>query len=236
MQKPIVSREVLGEYLETYAGSWWVQVFHECPLPVGTGYGTSGAGAVSLSLAFNEAIGGPLSRLEALRVAHRAEVNCKTGLGTVTSVSNGGFNIRTTPGAPGVSEVRKIPLSKRLRVVSGSFGPIPTKRVLSNRGLRDRLNLCGRSLVGTLLRHPDATNFLRLSRRFAQCSGLLTPRLCQVLGSIEQEGILASMLMIGKGVFCIVPQDTASSVLGIMKGAGLVPFVSGIRNKGAELV
>ncbi len=234
LRKPVVSKAVLGEYLDTYGGAWQVQVFHECPLPVGTGYGTSGAGAASLSLAINEAMGNSFSREEALRVAHRAEVDCRTGLGTVASVSKGGFNIRVTPGAPGVGEVRKIPLSRMLRVVSGSFGPIPTSKLLSNRRFRKRVNLCGRRLLDRLLRQPDETNFLRLSRSFADCSGLLTPRLSELLGSLEEGGVLASMMMIGDGAFCIVPQDTASSVCGMMKRAGLKTFVSEIRNKGAQ--
>ncbi len=234
LKRPVVSQAVISEYLEACGGTWHVQVYHECPLPIGSGYGTSGAGAASLSLAINQAIGCPFNRQEALTVAHRAEVNCKTGLGTVASVSTGGFNIRVTPGAPGISEVRKVPLSRSLRVVSGSFGPIPTSSVLSNRRFRNRVNLCGRRLLSRLLRLPDETNFLRLSRSFAECSGLMTPRLREVLGSIQEGGAFGSMLMIGEAAFCIVPEVTVPSVLAIMNRAGLTPFVSKIHNRGVQ--
>ena len=95
-----VSSEVARRYLELDGGSWQTEISHVSGVPSGLGYGTSGAGALSLSLALNEAMGLSLSMPEAAQIAHMCEVECKTGLGTVASVFSGGLTVRTAPGAP----------------------------------------------------------------------------------------------------------------------------------------
>src|SRR5262245_39479499 len=83
MLRPIVSKIVVNEYLSRREGHWSVLVEHTSKFPTGAGYGTSGAGAASLSLALNGAFQVRLSRIRALRIAHLADVKAKTGLGTV---------------------------------------------------------------------------------------------------------------------------------------------------------
>src|SRR5712692_5973775 len=98
LANPVVSRAVVQEHLERSSEALRVTVSHKGILPMGCGYGTSGAGALSLSLALNEALGSNLSQVEAAQIAHRAEVKHRTGLGTVTSAFYGGLVIRTRPG------------------------------------------------------------------------------------------------------------------------------------------
>src|SRR3989442_12894078 len=142
LANPVVSRTVVQEHLARSSKTLRVNISHRGILPMGCGYGTSGAGALSLSLAVNEALGSHLSNIEAAQIAHKAEVKHMTGLGTVTSAFYGGLVIRTRPGAPGFAEVKKIIPPSSLRVVSGAFGPISTAGVLSNTCLKKRINLC----------------------------------------------------------------------------------------------
>ena len=65
-------------------------VEHHVEVPLGAGFGTSGAAALSLALALNEALSLGLSKIEAAQLAHVAEVECKTGLGTVIAETFGG--------------------------------------------------------------------------------------------------------------------------------------------------
>src|SRR5207249_10330897 len=127
-----VSIEVARGYCELDGRSWHMQIARESEVPSGLGYGRSGAGALSLYLALNEAMGLSLSMAEAAQIAHLCEVECKTGLGTVASVFSGGFTARTAPGAPEIGKVRKLDLPLSLRIVSAGFGPISTRAVLGD--------------------------------------------------------------------------------------------------------
>jgi len=71
---------------------------HSINVPIGAGFGTSGAAALSLALALNEVFDLGMSKIEAAQLAHIAEVECKTGLGTVAAETFGGLEIRVKPG------------------------------------------------------------------------------------------------------------------------------------------
>jgi len=230
---PVVSRAVVQEHLERSSETMRVNVSHKGILPMGCGYGTSGAGALSLSLALNRALGSQLSNIEAAQIAHKAEVKHKTGLGTVTSAFYGGLVIRTRAGAPGIAEVKRIIPSSSLRVVSGAFGPISTASVLTDSGLRKRINLCGRGLVSLQVKSPETSTFIRLSRRFADCLGIFSPRLRGAIANMQRRQIMSSMMMIGESLFTVVREDLVPQAKATIKSAGLTPVVSKISRQGA---
>lgn len=236
LNDPVVSRKVIEEYLRLDGRTWRVKVSHKCELPIGCGYGTSGAGALGLSLALNDAMGLGLSKIETAGIAHICEVRCKTGLGTVTSLFYGGFNVRTKPGAPGLGEVRKVKLSKSLRVVSATFGPISTMRVLSNNQLRKRVNTCARTRLSKILGEMTETAFVGLSKTFAVCLGLISSRLGRAMDALYANGISSSMIMLGESLFCILPDDSVSKSLQPFRNSGLAPVVCKIATFGARLV
>ena len=236
LRNPVVSQSVVREYLDNEPSPLEVHVSHRSVLPIGRGYGTSGAGALGLSLSLNEALGKPLTKLEAAGVAHKAEVECKTGLGTVTAAFHGGFLARLKPGAPGRGEVRKLPVSKNDRVVSVSFGPIPTSRVLSRTDLTARINSCGKTLVARLLGQPRLDVFVEISRGFADCLNLVSPRLRRFMKFMDREEIRASMMMIGDAAFTVVHRDNVRSVSETVRRTGLVPLTSKIAVRGAHLL
>jgi len=230
---PVVSSSVVQEHLERSSETLRVKVSHEGILPMGCGYGTSGAGALSLSLALNQALGSHLSMIEAAQIAHKAEVKHKTGLGTVTSAFYGGLVIRTSPGAPGIAEVKKIIPSSSMRVVSGAFGPISTPGVLTSSDLRKRINLCGRGLVSLQLKSPETNTFIGLSRRFADCLGIFSPRLRGAIANMQHRQIVSSMMMLGESLFTVVREGLVPKAKTAIRLAGLSPVVSRISTHGA---
>jgi pantoate kinase len=236
LANPVVSRTVVREQLKESMKAMRVTVSHRGILPMGCGYGTSGAGALSLSLALNEALGSNLSRMEAAQIAHEAEVKNKTGLGTVTSAFYGGLAVRTRAGAPGFARVKKIIPSSSLRVVSGVFGPIQTSRVLSSIELKRRINLCGRGLVAIQTRTLETDTFLKLSRKFADCIEMYSPRLREALARMQRIHILSSMMMLGESLFTIVKKDLVSEAKAAMRSAGANPIVSRIAERGATVL
>ena len=88
-----VSENVLNKYLTNCPKALDITIKHIIDTPITAGFGSSGSGALSLSLALNEILGTRLSRVEAAQIAHIAEIECKTGLGSVFAAENGGFGV-----------------------------------------------------------------------------------------------------------------------------------------------
>jgi len=233
-----VSETVVKEYLSRTKEKFAVKVEHKVQVPIGAGFGSSGAAALSLSLALNKALNLGLTRLNAAQIAHIAEVKCRTGLGTVIAETFGGLEIRIAPGAPGIGKLRQIPLSKEYRVVCLSFGSLYTKKALTDVELRERINRQGEKLLQLLMKQPTLENFLKLSRSFAENTGLITEKVRKVLDETNASGIICSMPIFGEGVFSIVKQNMVDPLLEVFRKNVFTgkTFVSEIDFKGARLL
>ncbi len=86
------------------------------------GFGTSAGGALTAGLALKEALDLPLTYNQIGKIAHVAEIKCQTGLGTVSSLtSTGGCVLVVEPGAPGICQLDRIPITPDYRGCSGVF-------------------------------------------------------------------------------------------------------------------
>ncbi len=231
-----VSINVARRYLELDGRSWQVEIAHQSEVRSGRGYGTSGAGALGLSIAMNDAMGLSFSMQEVGQIAHLCEVECKTGLGTVASVFTGGLTVRTVPGAPEIGRVRKIGVPASLRVVSTSFGPISTRRVLANLDIKKNINVCGRALLEKFLRDRSYSNFMTLSRNFSNCVGLVSSRLRGVMNALDSFGFSSSMMMLGESLFCLLRREDVARVVAILRSHELRPVISKVARSGASLI
>jgi pantoate kinase len=233
----VVSKNVASKMVSLYGRPCKIEVRHEAGIPIGSGFGASGAGALGLALALNEAMGLDLPRIEAARVAHIAEIECKTGLGTVLAGLAGGFGVITRAGGPGIGETLKFKHSADLSAVCLHFGPISTKEALSNPGLRRRINELGGRFVEEIWRNQRLELFLRLSRSFTEHVGLITPRIRSVLERTDEEGFVCSMAMFGETVFSLVDSGEAERLFKVM--AETAPsydvFIDRIDTRGARL-
>ncbi len=200
--KAPVSRAVLRHF--TWSGK--LDVEHTIQVPMGSGFGTSGAGALSLALAMNSLLGNKLTKVKAAQIAHLAELECHTGLGTVIGEFVGGFEARTKAGAPGIGKVVKLPISKNTEIVCLWFGPVSKPIALSSSNFRKAVNTSSRGRVQKLLKNP--ARFLELSRKFAESlPGLITPRMRRVLDECDRAGIQCSAMMIGHALFALVARN-----------------------------
>jgi pantoate kinase len=213
----VVSEYVTKTMLSRAKGNYRVAVDHRVEVPVGVGMGTSGAGALSLAMALNEALGLNLSREEVGQVAHIADAECRTGLGTVIAEAYGGMEIRVKPGAPGIGEVVKVPLRGEYVVVCLPFGSISTRTILTDEVYRKRINELGDLFVKELLPKPTPEEFMRLSRSFAEHVGLITERVRAVLKEADEAGLPCSMPMFGETVFSLLKRGDAENLLEIFK-------------------
>ncbi len=213
----LVSEHVLNAFLSHIVESYKVLVEHHVKVPIGCGFGSSGAGALSLALALNEVFNLNMSRLKAAQIAHVAEVECKTGLGTVIAETFGGLEIRVKSGAPGIGEIKPVSTNDSYVVAYLNFGPIFTGEILTDEVSRQRINKFSGNLVDELTKHPTPNNFMMLSRKFAEHVGLISKRLRAVLEEADSAGLTCSMAMLGESGFTLVKRDQIEEVQEIFR-------------------
>ncbi|MCP8312001.1 MAG: pantoate kinase [Candidatus Methylarchaceae archaeon HK02M1] len=212
-----LTRHVMNALLPQGDRRYSVIVYHEMQVPIGSGFGSSGACALSLSIAINEALGIGLSKIEAARIAHIAEVECKTGLGTVIAETYGGFEVRIRAGAPGVGEIEQVPIGNDYSVVCLNFGPISTKKVLNDVNSRIRINEAGSGLTIRLMKEPSPEYFMKLSREFADFFNIFSDRMKNILNEVDKYGFRCSMAMIGETCFSFTKTHEAEELAEIFR-------------------
>ena len=99
-------------------------------LPIGCGYGMSGACTLATVYAVNELLGLKKTKEELALTAHKAEVINNTGLGTVTAEFLGGILIRHKKGKP--LSAKKLQIDRKA-IYYKSFGPLDTKKIITRK-------------------------------------------------------------------------------------------------------
>lgn len=171
-------------------------------IPVGCGFGASGAGALSAALALNEALSLDLTFKDLAGAAHCAEVTNRTGLGDVTGMTFGGIVIRKKSGAPFIGIIDKIPC-RDAKISWISFSEISTKSVLTDELKKKSINKAGKAKLKELLKKPTLENLFSQSRGFATEIGLMSPKVKDAIEAVEAAGGLASQAMLGDTVFAM---------------------------------
>ncbi len=177
-----------------------VRVSTELEMPLGSGFGASGAGALGCAYALNALFDLGLTANGAAAVAHAAEVVNRTGLGDVIGQNTGGLVVRLEPGAPGIGRVDRIPVPA-LKVDYVVKGPISTREVLSDEAVLKEINRAGEAALKDLLNRPTLKEFMRISRRFTVEAGLASNWALDAIEAVEAAGGMASMIMLGDAVF-----------------------------------
>ncbi|MHA1836096.1 MAG: pantoate kinase [Candidatus Odinarchaeia archaeon] len=191
-----------------------INIYHDFQVPIGCGYGASGAGALGLAIALNKALNLKLTANQIGRIAHKAEIISKTGLGTVGPQLLGGFVITIKGGPPGDNLLDKIIISKDLIVISATKGPIETKEIISDYTLIPKINRYGRIALEKLILNPTIESFLENSRFFAESTGLISEDISSILKDLDKiECVKSSICMVGKTVFTIVKENLKEKVL-----------------------
>jgi pantoate kinase len=228
-----VSQWVVDYYLKNTDRPYFVKVEHAVGIPVGYGLGSSGAAALSLSYALNEALGTGFAKAEAAQIAHRAEVACSTGLGTVIAEYFGGFEMRKSTGAPGVGMVDTHP-ADGYRAIMLCIAPISTKTFLVNR--LDEINGLGGRMLADLSVSKSIDDFLNMSFEFASTLGLASGKCATPVRALKEAGFGCSIALFGQTVFTIVPEDRAEEVVKILQKFDGTLLVCKIDCRGARVV
>ena len=227
-----VSEYVLNKFLADN-DAYFVDVIHELNVPVGYGLGCSAAVALSLALALNQALTSGYSKTEVARIAHLAEIKCKTGLGDVLASYHGGFEIRTKSGAPGVGELEKIDPKENLDALIVCFNPISTKKFLGEK--ISLVNGLGGKMVQELIKSKDINEFQDKSIKFAKYIKVVTPKMSNVANELRKNGIKCGVALFGETIFSLVPSSEKKRVLEILEKYDGLILSSKIDNSGARL-
>ena len=185
------------------------------PLPLGCGFGLSGAASLATAYAINELIALRKENEELAMITHVAEVENRTGLGDVCSQYHGGCLIKLKEGAPLVADTLSIPDQP---IYYRYFGPIHTSEVLRDSEQTKRINRAANTALAVLKRltdtdaNPDLfTACFAVAKQFSVESGLLSDaRVIDTIAQIEAAGGVASMIMLGNGVFSTYTFDGAT--------------------------
>jgi pantoate kinase len=191
-----------------------VTIRHRVDVPIGAGFGSSAGGALSTALALSEALGLKFTYNQLGRIAHVAEIKCKTGLGTVGPIMFGGCILTVEPGGPGVGVIDRIPLHPEHVIVAGTFSPMPTKNVLlSSPEKKAKVSILGRETLDQILADPSAENFMACCFEFAERAGFFTARVKKLARSALKAGAIgATQNMVGEAVHALTREENAESV------------------------
>jgi pantoate kinase len=209
-----VVQMLLKKTQETYK----VVVKHRIDVPIGAGFGSSAAGALTTALALSRALNLNLTYNQLGRIAHIAEVKCKTGLGTVGPLMLGGCILTIEPGSPGTALIDRIPISADNVIVAGVIGPISTKELLSSSERRREVNRWGRKTLENILAEPSVENFLTCCLDFAQKTGFMTERLRKLAKLAEKAGAIGvAQNMVGEAIHALTTLGNADQVVEAFK-------------------
>lgn len=181
----------------------------KCDVPLGFGFGVSGAAALSSAFAIRSEFDLEMDITQLAAVAHVAEVVNRTGMGDVAGQCAGGMAIRTGPGAPGLGTVEHISV-KSMNISWVCLGEISTASVLDDESTMQAVNRAGERALKFLIKDPGVENFMSLSKEFAVETGLISLRALEAVEAVEANGGIASMAMLGDTVFALGGADVLS--------------------------
>jgi len=191
------------------------KIIQDITLPIGAGFGTSAASALSITLALNEFLDLNYSLELCGQIAHMAEVNLGAGLGDVIAQTGKGLVLRTKPGAPGIGEIESF--EEDVYVAWKTFGAIETSEIIQDPKHKKVISEVGLKYLEMFEEEPNLDNFLSFSAKFSQETKLMTS---EVKNQIEyfnsMDNILgSSMAMLGNTVFAFAYDEETFKNLNI---------------------
>jgi pantoate kinase len=210
---PPVTTTALADYLQRSPRNVSLRVGLDPELPVGQGFGMSGAmtfAALVASEAELDLVGGDRDIL--LAHAHAAEVEHSTGLGDVVAQARGGIDVRWRQGLPPDGLVDHWHREARL-LLAWTDSPLHTRSVLSDPLARQRFEAACVPRLEGLEGEPDLEWLLVAGRTFAEEAGLVGPGVRSMLDICEHHG-RASQVMLGNSVFAVGDVDAMGRELG----------------------
>lgn len=189
-------------------------------LPLGYGFGISGASALATAYALNKLLNLKKSKKKLALIAHIAEVENNTGLGDVVNQYYGGFLVKYESSYK--FKINKIPI-KNKKVYYKYFSSINTKKIISNGENKNKINNSGKKALNKIKKlNKNLKNLIRISKEFSVNSGLLKNKnIIEIINNVEKKNGNASMIMLGNAVFSNIKFKGSKELIIKDKGAYL---------------
>ena len=191
------------------------KITQDIQLPIGAGFGTSAASALSLTLAINEYLNLGYSEELCGQIAHMAEVNLGAGLGDVIAQTGKGLVLRTQPGAPGIGEIESF--AEEVFIGWKTFGPIQTADIIRDPQHKQIISSSGSKYLELFEKDPTLENFLDFSNRFSHDTKLLSDEVKDLIDYFNSSSDIlgSSMAMLGNTAFAFAYDEDALKSLNI---------------------
>lgn len=165
-------------------------------LPLGCGFGLSGACALSCAHGINIVFDLRLSKERIAEIAHIAEIENNTGLGTVGTQFQGGFLVKTAPGFP--TKAYSLGLIGK-SVYATIISSIPTSSILTDAKKLTSINQAADHALQRVNRRSTLEEILDISYTFASEARLFSHgEMKEIADEIRSSGGHATMTMLGQ--------------------------------------
>ena len=244
VDNPIATKkaiEILFRYFKLPLHDYEILVKHTIEVPIGAGFGTSAAGALSTILALSQALGLPITYLTAAHLAHIADIRAGTGLGTVSGITRGGVVLVESAGAPGYDYVDKLIVPDNISVVFIHYAPISKQDIIFSDERLEKITYLGKMTLTKILHSPTISTFMREANEFMLGAGFVTARLSEAINTLEEiknKIIGFAQNMIGEGLHVILYDKYADELIMLLKKKldGATIFKSKIYSNGATVL
>ncbi len=191
------------------------KITQDIQLPIGAGFGTSAASALSLSLALNDFLDLNYPKELCGQIAHMAEVNLGSGLGDVIAQTGHGMVLRVEPGAPGIGKIESF--EHDVYVAWKTFGGIDTSSIIRDPHYREVISDVGLKYLEFFEEKSSLRNFLDFSYKFSTETNLMSGEVKSLVDYLNsRDDILgSSMAMLGNTVFAFAYDKSAFETLDI---------------------
>lgn len=192
-----------------------VKIVITSPLPLGCGFGLSGASALATAYGLNKLFRLKKSPKELAILAHTADAFHQTGLGDVVNQFFGGFLVKLKPSSE--FTVQKIPLTN-IPVYYKYFSELSTTAVLSDRSLQEKIDrAAGEALAAvekTLTKPVRFRDLIDISYVYCKKSGLLQDKQTKDrIAAIRRSNGHASMIILGNAVYSDIPFEGSRKLM-----------------------
>ena len=184
-------------------------------VPLGHGFGASGAATLATAIAAKEAFDLGQARPELVDAAHRAEMAAGTGQGDVFIQDRGGLLWTVGDGVR-----RTVPTEP---VEYATAGGIATESMLADDAFMEAARRVGSRGLDALESEPTLQALAERSREYVDATDIATPFVERKIDRVEDAGGTAGMALFGETVFAVGVED-------------VLPNRTRVANEGAKLL
>jgi len=173
-------------------------------MPISQGFGMSAAAAVSTSFSL---LYGERTYYECISIAHQAEIEMGSGLGDVSSISAGGFNLRMRAGIPPYGFIDRFNVKNDEFIVFWLDEPIETKGIIRDVNYRKKIIKAGNRAFKNFLAEKSLKNAFRVARSFSKEISISSSELKEIMEKALNYGEVAQ-IMIGNSLIAYGNNDS----------------------------